>query len=116
MCQNQQSTSLMRFRSKVTFEPVTEDVTGKKKARKRFSTWREKKKRIKVFSAGLSALVLLQASSSLVFPGSGTNQITLVLRVFPSSRLVSAAFYCHAGIYGSDEDTENTQMFAISSL
>lgn len=28
MCQNQQSTSLMRFRSKVTFEPVTKEVTG----------------------------------------------------------------------------------------
>lgn len=38
----------MRSGSKVTFEPVTEDVTGKKKARKRFSKWREKKKRIKV--------------------------------------------------------------------
>lgn len=90
MSKNQQSTSLMRFGSKVTFEPVTEDVTGKKKARKRFSKWREKKKRIKVFSAGLSAPVLLQASSSLVFPGSGTNQTPLVLRVFPSSRLVSS--------------------------
>lgn len=28
MCQNQQSASLMRLRSKVTFEPVTKEVTG----------------------------------------------------------------------------------------